>query len=133
MSTPKLRFKEFSGDWIQNTIEDLDIKVIDGDRGTNYPNGNDFSNEGYCLFLNAKNVTKSGFFFDELSFISIEKDKQLRKGKLIRNDLVVTTRGTVGNIAYFDESVPYEHMRINSGMVIIRIESDSISSNYLNP
>ena len=131
MSTPKLRFKEFSGDWIQNTIEDLDIKVIDGDRGTNYPNGNDFSNEGYCLFLNAKNVTKSGFFFDELSFISIEKDKQLRKGKLIRNDLVVTTRGTVGNIAYFDESVPYEHMRINSGMVIIRIESDSISSNYL--
>ena len=134
MSVPKLRFRDDDGKelpcWKKITIEDLEVKVIDGDRGTNYPNGNDFSNDGYCLFLNAKNVTKSGFSFDELSFISKEKDEQLRKGKLVRNDLVITTRGTVGNIAYFNEGVPYENMRINSGMIIIRSESDDISSNY---
>ncbi len=135
MNMPELRFKDENGQdypsWSKINIEDLAVKVIDGDRGENYPNGNDFSNDGYCLFLNAKNVTKSGFAFDELSFISKEKDEKLRKGKLVRNDLVITTRGTVGNIAYFDESVKYENIRINSGMVIVRNESSDISSNYL--
>ena len=27
------------------------VEIIDGDRGTNYPNGSDFSNCDYCLFL----------------------------------------------------------------------------------
>ncbi len=70
--------------------------------------------------MNAKNVTKNGFDFEKVQFISKEKDELLRKGKLIRGDIVITTRGTIGNIAYYDENVPYENLRINSGMVIIR-------------
>ena len=105
--------------------------IIDGDRGTNYPNGNDFNNYGYCLFLNAKNVTKKGFRFSECQFITKEKDKRLNKGKLNRGDIVLTTRGTVGNIAFFDENIPYDNIRINSGMVILRInESNGIISGY---
>ncbi|MEI8362129.1 MAG: restriction endonuclease subunit S [Betaproteobacteria bacterium] len=135
MSVPALRFKDEAGqdfpDWKAKTISELAIKVIDGDRGQNYPNGNDFSDNGYCLFLNAKNVTKSGFAFDELSFITKDKDEQLRKGKLSKNDLIITTRGSVGNIAHFDSEVKYVNMRINSGMVILRNESTDISPNYL--
>ena len=135
MSVPALRFKDEAGqdfpDWKAKTISELAIKVIDGDRGQNYPNGNDFSDDGYCLFLNAKNVTKSGFAFDELSFITKDKDEQLRKGKLSKNDLIITTRGSVGNIAHFDSEVKYANMRINSGMVILRNESIDISPNYL--
>ncbi|MBU3846495.1 MAG: restriction endonuclease subunit S, partial [Candidatus Acinetobacter avistercoris] len=59
------------------------------------------------------------------------KDALLRKGKLQKNDLVITTRGTVGNIAYFDESIPFENIRINSGMVIVRSEID-LEPIYLN-
>ncbi len=50
----------------------------------------------YCLFLNTKNVTKNGFSFDTKQFITKTKDKLLRKGKLERYDIVLTTRGTVG-------------------------------------
>lgn len=135
MSVPALRFKDETGqdfpDWKVKPISELAIKVIDGDRGQNYPNGNDFSDDGYCLFLNAKNVTKSGFAFEELSFITKEKDEQLRKGKLSKNDLIITTRGSVGNIAHFDNEVKYVNMRINSGMVILRNESTDISPYYL--
>jgi len=131
MSVAKLRFKEFKEEWEDKTFSQANIRVIDGDRGENYPNGSDFSDDGYCLFLNAKNVTKSGFAFNEVSFISKEKDEVLRKGKLIRNDLIITTRGTVGNIAYFDKSIKYENIRINSGMVIIRNDSSNINPNYL--
>ena len=49
--------------------------VIDGDRGMNYPSGKDFNSDGYCLFLNAGNVTKSGFKFDDCAFITRKKGK----------------------------------------------------------
>lgn len=99
--------------------------IIDGDRGKNYPKATDFSDNGYCLFLNAKNVTKEGFSFEQTQFISKEKDAALRKGKLQRKDIVITTRGTIGNIAYYDETIPYDNIRINSGMVIIRRQNIS--------
>lgn len=95
-------------------------QIIDGDRGKNYPKSEDFYENEYCLFLTAKNVTKEGFKFDDNQFITAEKDNILRNGKLKRGDIVITTRGTVGNIAYYDNSVPYDNIRINSGMVIIR-------------
>ena len=94
-------------------------EIIDGDRGKNYPKAEEFSDEGYCLFLSAKNVTKDGFLFEQMQFISEEKDNLLRKGKLCRGDIVITTRGTIGNIAFYDD-IPYDNVRINSGMVIIR-------------
>ncbi|MFM6083097.1 MAG: hypothetical protein ACKPCI_32035, partial [Dolichospermum sp.] len=128
-------FKDDDGrdfpDWEEKTLLKANIRVIDGDRGENYPKGDDFSADGYCLFLNAKNVTKQGFIFNDVSFITKQKDETLRKGKLIRNDLIITTRGTVGNIAYFDKSIKYENIRINSGMVIIRNDNSNISNNYL--
>jgi type I restriction enzyme, S subunit len=101
-----------------DTISDL----IDGDRGKNYPKKSDFLENGYCLFLNAKNVTKFGFKFDEKMFISKEKDELLRKGKLKKEDVIITTRGTIGNVSIYDKSVPYDNVRINSGMAIIRIK-----------
>jgi type I restriction enzyme S subunit len=128
---PKLRFPEFEGDWGKDKLSDINIFVIDGDRGVNYPNGDDFSNDGFCVFLNAKNVTKNGFSFADKMFISAEKDEKLRKGKLVRNDIVLTTRGSVGHISYFDYSVLYENIRINSGMVIIRTDQSKINSDYL--
>lgn len=105
-------------------------EIIDGDRGKNYPTADEFLDEGYCLFLNAKNVTSSGFNFDTCMFITKEKDEALRKGKLSRGDVVLTTRGTLGNLAFFTEEVPYEHIRINSGMVILRMKPDVVDEIY---
>lgn len=102
------------------TLENLSIKLIDGDRGKNYPKQSDFFDRSDCLFLSAKNVTKNGFEFTDCSFISMEKDHQLRAGKLERNDIVLTTRGTIGNLALYDESVSISNVRINSGMIILR-------------
>ncbi len=131
MVAPKLRFKEFSEDYNFSKFQEASIQIIDGDRGNNYPKSDDFYDNEYCLFLNAGNVTKSGFKFESTQFINKEKDALLRKGKLQKNDLVITTRGTVGNIAYFDESIPFENIRINSGMVIVRSEID-LEPIYLN-
>jgi type I restriction enzyme, S subunit len=107
------------------------INIIDGDRGKNYPKGNDFTKIGYCVFLNTKNVTKTGFRFDEVSYISEEKDKLLRKGKLEINDVILTTRGTVGNVAIYTPSVNFRNLRINSGMVILRANDTKLIPKFL--
>ena len=112
-------------------FSDAPIQIIDGDRGNNYPKNSDFFTNEYCLFLSARNVTKNGFDFSDCQFITKERDELLRKGKLSRNDVVLTTRGTVGNIAYYHELIPFENIRINSGMVIVRSEID-LEPIYLN-
>lgn len=112
-------------------LSDLAVSIIDGDRGKNYPKSGDFSINADCLFLSAKNVTDDGFKFSELQFISDKKDSLMGKGKLRRNDIVITTRGTVGNIAWFNNAVPYHSVRINSGMVIIRNESLELDTEFL--
>jgi len=96
------------------------IEIIDGDRGVNYPKQEEFYPEGDCLFLNAGNVTAKGFDFSSCSYITKEKDAILRKGKLQHGDVVLTTRGTVGNVAFYNETMTFSEMRINSGMVILR-------------
>lgn len=111
--------KEIPEGWEVGTLGNI-CEFIDGDRGSNYPNGSDFIENGFCLFLNAGNVTKKGFNFSSCSFISKEKDNLLRKGKLKRQDIVITSRGTVGNIAFYTEFIEFENIRINSGMLILR-------------
>lgn len=103
--------------------------IIDGDRGINYPKDSDFYEEGYCLFLNAGNVTKSGWSFETNVFITEEKDKQLRNGRVNRGNTVLTTRGTVGNAAYYNDRITYDHLRINSGMVILSAKDNGIIDN----
>ena len=118
-------------DWELSKFEDFVIP-IDGDRGHAYPNQSQLHSEGHCLFLSAKNVTKSGFAFNKNIFISHERDNLMGNGKLDRGDIIITTRGTVGNIAMYDDSVTYEHIRINSGMLILRNKvSEKIANQFI--
>lgn len=125
-------FTQKGDGWVEKKLGDIDlIQIIDGDRGTNYPKKADFLSEGFCLFLNTKNVRSDGFNFDSTMFITEEKDKALRKGKLKRRDVLLTTRGTIGNIALYDDSVDFDEIRINSGMLIFRPNENLIVSEYL--
>ena len=107
------------------------LEIIDGDRGNAYPKKSEFMNAGYCLFLSTKNVREDGFKFDDCQFVSEKKDSELRKGKLRRRDVVLTTRGTIGNIGLYNEQVPYDQIRINSGMLILRPHEEVLSSDFL--
>ena len=42
--------------WPTPTFAEAPFEIIDGDRGVNYPKKEDFSADGYCVFLNTKNV-----------------------------------------------------------------------------
>ncbi|HGJ6505898.1 TPA: restriction endonuclease subunit S, partial [Streptococcus pneumoniae] len=40
-------------------------------------------------------------------------------------------RGTVGNVAYYDELIKYKHLRINSGMVILRPKTPNLNQKFI--
>ena len=107
------------------------VDFIDGDRGKNYPTFDEFTSAGYCLFLNASNVTSTGFSFDACMFVTEEKDKSMNKGHLSLNDIVLTSRGTLGNVALYDKHIGFENVRINSGMLIIRPKTKRLSPHFI--
>ena len=117
--------------WPSVALADAPLEIIDGDRGKNYPKQHEFLRSGHCLFLNAGNVTVDGFNLSSCSFISSGRDQRLGKGKLTLHDIILTTRGTIGNTAHLSESVPYQHVRINSGMVVLRPSKMELDPRFL--
>jgi type I restriction enzyme S subunit len=121
---PELRFKNFTEDWEQRKLDEI-VDIIDGDRGKNYPNDKDLQENGHTLFLSAANVTKNGFKFDSAQYITKYKSNSMGNGKLVIDDIVLTSRGSLGHIAWYNadnhREVPFA--RINSGMLILRSKS----------
>jgi type I restriction enzyme, S subunit len=120
--------------WEVRDLKDSDISIVDGDRGTNYPRKDEFNESGYCLFLNTGNIKNDKLDFSKNDFITKQKDLTLRKGKLMDNDIILTTRGTVGSVAFYSKNLVYRNARINSGMVIVRPkngENDALYYYYL--
>ncbi|PIO84954.1 restriction endonuclease subunit S [Pediococcus damnosus] len=119
--------------WEQRKLNEV-VNIIDGDRGKNYPHESDFYNHGDTLFLDTGNVRKNGFNFQTLKYITKYKDSQLQKGKLKIHDFVLTSRGTLGNLAYYDKDDhgQFPSVRINSAMLILRpILNNMVSNSFL--
>lgn len=127
-NVPQIRFKEVCGEWNEQYLEHI-ADVLDGDRGFNYPKHEDLQTHGHTLFLSAANVTLDGFKFLNNQYISEEKSSSMGNGKLVVNDIVLTSRGSLGNVAWYNENIQHEvaFARINSGMLILRMK------NYISP
>jgi type I restriction enzyme, S subunit len=121
---------EIPVDWKVKRIFETDIVIEDGDRGKNYPNNSELSNKGFCPFLNNKNIIGDYINFDKTDFITEEKFNVMGKGIVRVYDIVLTTRGSIGNVGLFHKNLPFKFSRINSGMVIIKNNKD-FTCNYL--
>lgn len=124
-TAPVLRFKGFTEPWRQRKLGEI-ADVVDGDRGINYPSSNAFHDYGHTLFLNANNVTSNGFSFNNNQFITEDKSNSMGNGRVQLNDIVLTSRGSLGHVALYDKKIgeKYPYVRINSGMLILRCNSE---------
>ncbi|HBC3359158.1 TPA: restriction endonuclease subunit S [Vibrio parahaemolyticus] len=94
--------------------------LIDGDRGSNYPNENDYVESG-IPFFSSKNIVNYKLTKKNLNYISKSKFASLGRGKLVHGDLIITVRGTIGHVAAFDSTnVGCDTGFINAQMMIIR-------------
>lgn len=67
-------------------------ELINGDRSSNYPSGDDIKEAG-ILFLSTKNINNWRLALNKCQFITPEKFQTLSRGKLQRGDIVITLRG----------------------------------------
>lgn len=102
------------------------VSLINGDRGKNYPNKNEYVKDG-IPFINTGHINSDGTLSDErMNFISKDKFDSLSGGKTKSTDLVYCLRGaTMGKTA----RVHYKIGAIASSLVIIR-PSDYIDRDF---
>ena len=126
-------FLDMFGDPVTNPMGWEEVQLVEiaelenGDRSSNYPSGSDVVDEG-ILFLNTKNIVEHQLILDECQFITPNKFESLSRGKLKRNDIVITLRGTLGSCAVFD--CQFETGFINAQLLIIR--SKGMKALYLH-
>ena len=117
---PKLRFHDFNGNWTEKNVFDI-ADTIDGDRSARYPSETDLVDDG-IIFLSTSNIIDNKLSFKERRFITEKKFKELTKGHLEQDDLIVTLRGSIGNIIPFRNET-YKKGFINAQMMIIRLKN----------
>ncbi|RJT15662.1 restriction endonuclease subunit S [Rahnella inusitata] len=107
-------------------------EFINGDRGSNYPNKNEYVDSG-VPWINTGHIEKDGTLSVEfMNYITQKKFDELRGGKIKDGDLVYCLRGaTFGKTAFV---TPYKVGAIASSLMIIRpfiIQVGAFFYNYL--
>ncbi|WP_180110662.1 MULTISPECIES: restriction endonuclease subunit S [unclassified Acinetobacter] len=112
MATPKLRFKEFDGEWLKVDIQALvDAGIIDkpmdGNHGEIHPTSEDYVEDG-IPFIMATDVIDGVVHLDKSKKIKMSQADNLRKGFSLEGDILLTHKATIGNIAKVPElKTPY--------------------------
>ncbi len=108
-------------------------KIINGDRGKNYPSKNKLHDTGDIPFISAVNLEDGTVSDKNLKYLDDDQYEKLNNGKLIFNDIAYCIRGSLGKSGRF----PFEKGAIASSLVIIRsYDKSSVGQdfihNYLN-
>ena len=107
---------EIPSNWKWMRLIDVAV-IINGDRGKNYPAKSSLSRSGTIPFISALNLNGKSVSEDEnLLYLSEKQYDALGSGKLIKNDIVVCIRGSLGKHGRY----PYDTGAIASSLVICR-------------
>ena len=124
---PKLRFKEFSGEWEEKKLGELSNLITKGTTPSSI--GFQFTNEG-INFIKTENIDKNGYIrIDETPKISQECNEKLSRSILNEGDILFSIAGTLGRTCLIEK----EHLpaNTNQALAIVRL-TESVSNKYLN-
>lgn len=102
-SVPQMRFTGFGEEWERKMLGDV-ARVLNGDRGVNYPSGSDFIDSG-VPFINAGHIQNGAVVFDNMDYISAKHYNKLSGAKLQIDDILFCLRGSLGKYALYKLNV----------------------------
>lgn len=118
--------KEIPEGWEVGTISHLNLDISDGNYSGKYPKPHEFVESG-IPFVRGVDFNNKSINPRNLIFISEKKHKELKKGHLKKNDILITTRGaSIGKYAYVTDK--FIDKNINSQL--IRINGNENYSNF---
>ncbi len=119
--------KRFEGEWKEVKLGDLKLDISDGNYSAKYPKQADFLDTG-VPFLRANNLDKGTISDTDMRFISPKQHSEITKGHLKKGDILLSTRGELGNVAL----VPDRHIGSNINAQLVRINTkDKLSGKFL--
>lgn len=122
----KSRFVEMFGENVPTVQLGSVCQMINGDRGKNYPSGEDFVPMG-VPFVNAGHLQEGRVDFSSMNYITEEKYALLSQGKMRRNDILYCLRGSLGKHGLVD----FERGAVASSLVILRCNDQRILPQFL--
>lgn len=136
-TTPKLRFPEFQndGEWFSLSIDELVEKNIlfppkDGNHGNIHPKSSDYVETG-IPFVMANDLKHGKVDFLNCSFIAKHQADSLQKGFSKAGDVLLTHKGTVGEVALVERN-NFPYIMLTPQVTYYRIENKGkLSNNYL--
>lgn len=127
----QIRFKDQNGkefsEWEKKRIAELDAYISDGNYGEMYPSASEMKEAG-VPFIRANNIRNQKIIWNDMKFIDEDKHSLLTSGHLKEGDILITTRGEIGMLAYVDKR--FENANINAQICLIRVNS-KMSAKYL--
>ena len=114
--------------WMKKNIKELDIYISDGNYSSKYPRSEEFVEEG-IPFIRGNNMVDGDITDDEMYYITPEKHSILLKGHVKAGDVLITTRGNIGQVAIVPDR--HEDSNINAQIVLLRTNQETLYNRYL--
>ena len=120
--------------WEEATIRELLnnnilVEVQDGNHGNDHPKSSDYVKDG-VPFIMARDLFGGTINFSSCSFISFEQAKSLRIGFSYPKDILLSHKGTIGEVAKVPSN--YEYIILTPQVTCYRVNPDAnFSSDFL--
>ena len=114
--------------WEEKKIIDCEIKIGDGNYSSKYPRAKDFLKKG-VPFFSTKEMVNGRLSLKDVKRISNQQHSELTKGHLKGGDVLLSTRGSIGKVAYIDDR--FEGYNINAQLVFFRSDNVKIYGKFL--
>ena len=127
---PNYRFPEFVNDreWKDFTVEELINKDIiyapkDGNHGNIHPKSSDYVKEG-IPFIMASDINNGRINFKKCAFLRKEQADSLQKGFSNFGDVLITHKGTVGEVA-INNAKEYPYIMLTPQVTYYRVKNEN--------
>lgn len=110
------------------SIKEMDIFISDGNYSSKYPRSDEFVDEG-IPFIRGNNMIDGEIVDEDMYHITKEKHNILLKGHVKPGDVLITTRGNIGQVAIVPER--HNDSNINAQIVLLRVNREELYNRYL--
>lgn len=115
-------------EWKEYKVEDIINEISMGPFGSNLK-VDSFIDSGVPV-LNGSNLQGFKLNEDSFNYVSEEKAESLGKANAHRGDVVITHRGTLGQIVYIPENSKFNRYIISQSQFRLTLKSDIVRSDY---
>ena len=124
MVAPKLRFKEFDGDWSRYKIAEVTEYLVDG---THF---SPKTTEGEFKYITSKNIRNDGLDLTNISYISKDEHEKIYKRCIVQlGDILLTKDGAnTGNCCL---NTLDEEFSLLSSVAVLREKKQSFDNKFI--